>query len=294
MRLRRTLSAPRRRDELKPARRWNKWYLPYRTIGRFFVMRRIYSWLAANGLRPANDAETLVSPVATIFPSLDVDQCRTDMLRGDLHLGPQLPQHVIDSIAVFASTAPCRRPGFKEVFSHSDVTNGCLADGRHVAIADVLEPMACPAVAKLCEDAGLRRAASACLGYPVNRVEIRLYWSFAASLSDYERRALLQTIDFHYDVPWFNSVYAYFYLTRGDKHSGAHVLYRGSARNKPLHFKISSAFQTEEALSAYYGEHRQAVIEGPQGQGFFENPFAYHKALPPIEGDRLMLQLRYY
>lgn len=46
-------------------------------------------------------------------------------------------------------------------------------------------------------------------------------------------------------------------------------------------------------LLARYGPDRMIALEGPSGFGFVEDPYCYHKALPPLSGPRLVLQLRY-
>jgi len=200
---------------------------------------------------------------------------------------------MVAAIVDFAKTAACARPGFDESFRHDQVCAGYLSDGRPVAVGDVRRPVECPQVAALFDDPGLLAAATDFLGYVPKRREARLYWSFAAPLPDDVRRAFGQTIDFHYDVPWFNAVDAYFYLTPSDRYSGAHVIYRQSARHKPARFKLASAFNDEKKLTSYYGSARQHVIEGPAGFGFMVDPFGFHKAFAPVKRDRLMLQLRY-
>jgi hypothetical protein len=196
-------------------------------------------------------------------------------------------------MVAFASTAVCTRPGLDESFRLSEVRSGMLADGRPVPIADLRRPTDCPAVIAVRRDPGLMAAASVYLGYRPKRVVPRLFWSFAAPLPDHARRTLGQTIDFHYDVPWFNALHAYFYLTPSDRQSGAHVTYLGSANDKPLRFALTTAFRDDDSLRAYYGSGRQLTIEGPAGFGFFEDPFGFHKALAPVAHDRLVLQLQY-
>jgi hypothetical protein len=44
---------------------------------------------------------------------------------------------------------------------------------------------------------------------------------------------------------------------------------------------------------AVYGRDAERVMEGAAGFGFLEDSSCYHKALPPLSGDRLILQLRY-
>jgi hypothetical protein len=267
------------------------WYRPYRTIGRFAALRRAYGWVQAR--RPFRDVGTPPPDSLTLFPELSPEESRTALYTSGIHLGLRLSGEITDSIRRFARMARCTRPGFDENFHPEDVRNGALRDGRQVPVADVHRPLECEVLAAIKNDPRLLAAAHLVLGYRSRRVAVRLFWSFAGPIPDETRRALGQTIDFHYDVPWFNSVYVYFYLTPVDQNSGAHVMYRGSAKNKPLAFLLSSCVGNEQVLRTYYGPEREMAIEGPAGFGFLVDPFGYHKALPPLTNDRLMLQLRY-
>jgi hypothetical protein len=276
---------------LEAPRPWSGWYKPHRLIGRFALLRACYGRLRRLEARlwrpPAGGG-------ATLFPDLSARPITEDLRRDGFHAGFWLPTGIVQHIQTFARGTACTRPGFDESFVLAAVQDGRLADGGPIAIADVRRPLDCPAVATIAADNGLRGVAAAYLGYAARRVETRLWWSLAVDLPDDARRALRQTIDFHYDVPWFNAVYAYFYLTEVTEQSGAHVIYRGSARCKPWRFLLSSAFQNDGALDAFYGPSRRVVVTGPAGYGFFADPFAFHKALAPLVSDRLILQLRYY
>ncbi|HKU94197.1 MAG TPA: hypothetical protein VJR58_02920 [Vineibacter sp.] len=272
-------------------KRWRYWYHPHRVVGRFPTMRRVYSWLAAHVGMPRAPFERVERN--TLFPALASHVSSAELRTRGLYRGLRLPAEMVAAIVGFAEQAACARPGFDESFRYVDIRHGRLADGQPVPVADMRRPTDCTAVTTIRNDPRLQEAACAFLGYHPPQPRVRLFWSFAAALSDDTRRALGQTIDFHYDVPWFNGVYVYFYLTPSDRHSGAHVMVPGSARDKPLRFLLASAFRDEPALAAYYGADRQIVVEGPAGFGFLEDPFGFHKALPPVRHDRLVLQLRY-
>jgi hypothetical protein len=135
--------------------------------------------------------------------------------------------------------------------------------------------------------------AEAHLGYSPRRVMTRLYWSPAGALSDDERRRNGQTIDFHYDIERGSALYAYFHLTDVDRQSGAHVIVARSHRRKPLAMKLASTRRSDAAVLGCYGADSVVVVEGAAGSGFLEDPACFHKVLPPVRADRLVLQLRY-
>lgn len=252
---------------------------PYRVIGRFAHLRRAYSWIRSRRGTAAN---------------LGDQAGRDDWHRRNVEVGPPLPSATVAEIRGFASSAPCRRPGGRARFGYADVRAGHLADGSAAPIADVDCPDACAAIVALRHDAALLAIARRHLGYRPRHVDVRLYWSFAGDMSDEARRAGGQTIDFHYDVPWYNAVYAYFYLTDTDRRSGAHVVLPGSAADKPLSFILAGCMRDDASLAAYYRATEPLTLEGPAGFCFFEDPYCYHKAIPPVAHDRLMLQFRYH
>jgi hypothetical protein len=132
------------------------------------------------------------------------------------------------------------------------------------------------------------------LGYSPSAMTIRLMWSFASDFPPQVRRSAGQTVDYHFDVHSYNFVYANYYLTDTDARSGAHVMVLGSHRDKPFRWLLGSARQPDDAIVRHYGRDREWLIQGPAGYGFIQDSSCYHKALAPLERDRLMLQVRYF
>ena len=142
-------------------------------------------------------------------------------------------------------------------------------------------------------DPTLVAIARAYLGYQPPIVLTELHWSFVSPATASYRRQLGQTIDYHYDVGWFNFLYFFFYLTAVDARSGAHAIVRGSHRRKPLGMLWHSARQPDEAVLTEYGRASELVIEGEAGDGFVEDASAFHKALVPETRERLAFFIRY-
>jgi hypothetical protein len=88
-------------------------------------------------------------------------------------------------------------------------------------------------------------------------------------------------------------MYANFYLVDTTARNGAHVLIEGSSRRKRWRHLIGAARLADAEALAAYGRDAERVMEGTAGFGFLEDSSCYHKALPPLSGDRLILQLRY-
>jgi hypothetical protein len=86
---------------------------------------------------------------------------------------------------------------------------------------------------------------------------------------------------------------AFFYITDVDAYSGAHVMIKDSHNKKPLYMVFSSARHSDKVVLNHYGKENQIIIEGEKGFGFVQDPSCFHKLLPPVRADRLLLQIRY-
>lgn len=228
-----------------------------------------------------------------LFPHLPTEACVGALRSDGIWTGLRLPPRELAEIRQFATDAPCTRPDGGQPFRIGEVAQGHAPDGRPLAIADIRAPLDCPAVARIARDPSLLAAVTRYLRFRPGRMRLRLFWSVRAELPDEVRRALGQTIDFHYDIEACNALYVYFYLTPTTRETGAHVMVRGSHRRKPLRMMLSRCFQPAGAVLACYGAENVLTVEGPAGFGFLEAPECFHLALAPARADRLVLQLRY-
>jgi hypothetical protein len=262
---------------------------PYRFTGRFAFLRHIYSYWRSR--LPATDVG---HPAESLVRGLDPGHAAATLSAHGLHVGFGIPPAMAGRLVRFAREARLVAPGTRRIFRHADVAGARLADGTPVPLADVKAPLDCAEIRTLRHDPVLLSAISRVLGYRPPRVSVRLFWSFAGAMADDDRRRLGQTIDYHYDVPWFNAVYAYFYLTGADRQSGAHQVIPASLHDMPKRFLVSGCFRSRAELLEHYGPDCEFAVEGPAGTGFLENPFIFHRAIPPDGRDRLMLQFRYH
>lgn len=166
-------------------------------------------------------------------------------------------------------------------------------DRAGITTATLVEAWRSPLVRRLAGDPLLTDVVSTYLGYPPRLAMPYFFWSFAGDIGVEERVARNQTVLFHYDVQGYNFAYVSFYLYDTSTANGAHVLVEGSHREKRLGHLFGSARISDEQAAATYGPDRIVTIEAKAGEGFFEDTSCFHKALPPRDGDRLMLQVRY-
>ncbi len=263
----------------------------HRVLGRFRSWTRAQRWWRRSHRAAVPPPWALLS---TLFSAIDAPAVADSLRAKGYYASFQLPAAIVEQLVDHARRAPCRRNDRDlERFRIGEVRNGLSPTGQPVAIADVEELERCPTIEHLAGDRTLVDIARLYLGYPPSEVLTRLYWSPRSTLSDSERRTNGQTIDFHYDIERRNALYVYFYLTEVDRESGAHVVIAQSHALKPLRMKLSSTRQAERRVVRRFGHANMVVIEGGPGFGFCEDPACFHKALPPLKDDRLILQFRY-
>ena len=258
-------------------------------LGRFETVRRGYSLMRRLGLRRQPAAWS--TPVSTLFPKIDVHDAAKSVRRDSVAFGFDLPAPLVEELVQFAHDAILYDRGLPRPFRRNAVIDGRLPDGTPVVLGLIPEPMQCEGVRRICNDPALLDTVTRCLGYRPAKLIPRLFWSFATAMDEDERRRRGQTIDWHFDVHDFNFCSACFYLSDVTERTGAHALVRGSHRDKPLRFLMGSANVPQEEVFAHYGADRAMIIEGPAGTGFIEDTSCFHRAMPPMEKERLMMQI---
>jgi hypothetical protein len=277
---------------------------PEYVLGRFAAVRDAYSTLRSLGdavasaapLRIGDLYEEAEIPLAIASSGHFLPQKANDAQVADLRersysVGPHIAPDVAFELQRQSRTLPLKVAG-RAAGNYEELASARERYER-IAIATVIDSSKLAVVQALAADPLLHDAASSFLGYRARQVSSWLFWSFASQLSDDERRAMNQTIDFHYDVDGYNFMYANFYLVDTTAENGAHVLIEGSSRRKRWRHLMGIARLSDAEALAAYGRAAERVIEGPAGFGFLEDSSCYHKALPPRGGDRLILQLRY-
>ena len=272
---------------------------PRYVLGRFATVRDAYSGL--NGLKDVVVRTTplrmgdLYKPATStldvarsghVLSSRSAAEQVEERRRESYSLGPQLDGAALATLQDEARKLPLHVDD-KTVGTYTTLSRG------KIAIATVQDSSKLPMIRAIAGDEFLYQAASAFLGYRPRQVSSWLFWSLANQLTADQRRAAYQTIDYHYDVDGFNFMYANFYLLDTTARNGAHALIAGSSRRKRLGHLLGIARLSDTEAWQTYGREAECTLEGPAGFGFLEDASCYHKALPPENGDRLMLQLRY-
>jgi hypothetical protein len=262
------------------------------TFGRFSTVR----WLYARSMqcRQLGGNSSPVSTAPTIFPNIVPEQAISELRRDAICFGFNLGPESVRSILDFSSTRPLKHETVDHPFTYAEVSHGKLADGRAIPMAFVPDAIECDAVKAIVEDSVLQRVVREYLGYVPLHADVNLYWSFTVEMPPEERLRKNQTVDYHFDVHDFNFCYAHFYITDCDERSGAHMMVRGSHKHKRLEWMFGSARKTDAEIAEYFQAQDVLTVRGAAGTGFVEDTSCMHKALPPVDRERLMLQIRFH
>lgn len=272
-----------------------------RLIARFSLGRRAYSFIKSQreSRNPTACKQHLTIRDQSVFSNPTAETYIKQIRREGVAFGINLPDPMVEEIYQYACTTPCSATGEARAegeFLITEVKNGCLRDKYPVALAEFSDStlMSCEAIEKLVQDPLLLQVARGYLGYWPTRILRYMSWTMISNLPDQQQKRLNQPVIYHYDIPSYNSVRIYFYITDVDTSSGPHVMIKTSHDKKPLKMLFSPCQQTDEAVHNYYGKEQEIVIEGERGLGFFQDPFCFHKATTPVTKDRLLLQIRYF
>lgn len=266
-------------------------------FGRFYLFRQYYSvYKRFNHIFEKNSIENKLNFDTQILnkSNLDIEAISNYIHHNSYYDQLQLNQQSVISIVTAAKTRNLVVPANDLLSFKYPEYQEKIKPAHKIATADVENPLTIEEVYKLRYDSYLLDVSSQYLGYVPTNCDVKLWWSFADNLSLEERRRQFQTIDYHYDIHGFNFFYISFYLTDVDIKSGAHVLVKGSHKNKSLSMLLRSARVPEELICQNYSPADIITVEGKAGKCFLEDASCFHKALPPIERDRLFLQLRYF
>jgi hypothetical protein len=278
------------------------WRSPHYLAGRFHTVRLAYAGVqrvrqSVESSRTLQTSEKYGADKRTIelehsglvSSGVDVETHVANLARDAVSPGLELTPAAHDHFLRMACTLPLEEngtpiPRLDELRRNRD---------GGVALATVSQVSSDPLMQRLMADDTLFAVVRKYLGYRPTLVSPWLFWSLVIDLSPEAREAKYQTVRFHYDVHSYNFLYVNFYLTDTDERSGAHVLIAGSHRDKSWRHLLGSAKLSDQQAHDDYGDHRIRTMCGDARSGFFEDTSCYHKAIPPIERDRLMLQIRY-
>jgi phytanoyl-CoA dioxygenase PhyH len=214
---------------------------------------------------------------------------RADGIAGGLRLSEDTVAKAIS----FAARAPCYGNGEPHRLLDR-CPLGCLIPAEFL-VGDYLDGIAdCDVIQRLCRDPSILGIAGASLGTRPLPVRSRLWWSFRADRAAPAMRAMHSQDNFHFDLDNWRAVKFFFYMTDVCPENGPHIHVRKSHRNRPMRDQLSPfRSQSSQHINAKYGRDNLAVMHGPAGTGFVEDPYGYHTGTAVTGASRLMLEIQY-
>jgi Phytanoyl-CoA dioxygenase (PhyH) len=207
--------------------------------------------------------------------------------------GLRLSQDSVAQVISFAACAPCY--GNAERHRLLDRSPcGCLIPADAV-VGDYLDGIAdCGVIRQLWRDPRILVIAGASLGTRPLPLRSRLWWSFQADRATPEMRAVHSQDSFHFDLDDWCAVKFFFYMTDVGRENGPHIYVRNSHRNRPMHDQLSPfKSRSSHYITSKYGRDNLAVMQGPAGTGFVEDPYGFHTGTAVTGASRLMLEIEY-
>jgi hypothetical protein len=230
----------------------------------------------------------------SVFDDLDPDRVVKTLKNDGLHLGITIPAYLLREILDFAQTATYQGNGdWQFPFSLTDRKVQEIKSGRNFRLGYNFEPTSqCAAIKKLATDSKLWEIAAKYFGTQPRLACTQIWWTFVQDTPDEGRAAGFYR--FHYDLEDYACVKFMFYLTDVDLSDGSHVCVKGSHRNKKLSHQFSLLRERDDReIKEYYGNENVVTICDRAGVGFAEDPFCFHKGIPPRTRDRLILEFKF-
>lgn len=262
-----------------------------RKIARFEIIR---NWVS-NCYRLINKSYKVNSHRASVFKDINIEQVNQDLNKEGYALNINLPNAVVKEILEFAYSETCyanRNP--ESGFYYREREQFEASIGKNVRLGSYFEADNCTAIKKLESDSTLLAIAAQFLGAAPIHMATELWWSFPTAATPLEQLKAAQV--FHYDMDDYRFIKFFFYLTDVDILSGPHVCIRGSHINKKFSHQllgVRCASKADSEIVDHYGSENVVTICGSAGLGFAEDTYCFHKGSPPIEKERLLLQVEF-
>lgn len=225
---------------------------------------------------------------------IDIETVVKAIHENGYYSGIELSSDLLQKILDYAETTPCwgdRDPNLQ--FALADKLSVEAKLGRQFMVCSY-PTEDCAAVEKLIHDPRLLAIAAKFLGAKPICIGSELLWSFPAPSTLKEQTNQAQV--FHYDLDDYRSIKFFFYINAVDISGGPHVCIAGTHRHKTLLHQLLGqrcAAIPDQKLIDQYGTENVITFCGKAGFGFAEDPCCFHKASPPAENVRLLLQVQY-
>ena len=230
----------------------------------------------------------------SVLEDLETENVVGALKRDGLYVGIVLPEHLLQEILCFSNDAAYL--GDKESqfrFSFADKEMQEDKYGKKFTWGNNFEAISlCPAVRKLAQDPKLWEIAALYFETAPVLLGSQIWWTFFTGATPEGR--MRGSYQFHYDLDDYSCLKFMFYLKDVDAHNGPHVCVKGSHRKKKLRHQWSLVRETsDQDIMECYGHEKIVTIYERAGVGFVEDTSCFHKGVLPVNGDRLVLEIKF-
>lgn len=263
-----------------------KWLLIF-TLGRFIFIRDAIAFFTGSHTIPEYQVANSIFKDITTEDAEDIARSIKD---DGLYLGIRLPVETVEEILSYANKEICHGNNKAEnSFYLFEKENWETMHEKKLTIAEYPNPANCQYIKALISDPILLEIASKYFNREPHCIGTRLWWSFAKANDPVGRLKFAQEL-LHYDLTGWRSLRFFFYLTDVDLSGGPHLCIRGSHKKKKIRHQFTLLVgRSNDEVIDYYGMENIIQIHGTSGFGFAEDPYCFHKGVPPIENNRLIL-----
>jgi hypothetical protein len=270
-----------------------EWFRGITKNPKWLIMRKLGRFGSIRSLFHCSKPGSITFEGESVFPATSPELVVQSIVKDGIYLGLNLPPDLLKDVLAYAKQYPCygdRKAHFGFHYNRRREAQRWYA--RQFVTGYYFNTVEnCPAIAQLTRDPVLLSIAANYLGTDPVLISTQLWWSFATEASLHARRKAAQL--FHYDLDDYRFIKFFFYLTDVDALTGAHACIKGTHRRKKfLHEWGRKRFRDAEIVEAYGIENLMTVC-GNAGFGFVEDTLCFHKGMPPIRHDRLMLQIEF-
>ncbi len=264
-----------------------RWFLMF-LLSRFKLIKKLSAYFC----RQPHESPKNLQEISCL-DSIEEDKIVDFLKKDGLYSGINLPSKLVKEIHNYVDSSSCygnRKPEFSFPYVEKEIAeekyNETFIIGDYPNVGQN-----CRAVRQLQRDPKLLEIATKYLNAKPVHLSTKLWWSYATE-APLDNRLNFAQVFFHYDLIDYRSIQFFFYLTDVDLSSGPHVCILGSHQNKKLTHQLSFfTGRSNQDIIDYYGTDNLKLVCGKAGLGFVEDPYCFHKGIPPSQKDRLLLKI---
>jgi hypothetical protein len=262
---------------------------PKYTLMRNFARFNLLRYLIAK-LHHQDFTDLPGSSARSIFPELNIREIIDSMEKDGCYIGLQLPVNIVKCLVDVAKSSVC--------YGNRNPVQGFLYKDRAIVLAQNPDFLLAsfynlhslyPAIKSIEEDPQILKIAAHYLKSRPVFQGINMWWSFANTTSQKYRGTAGQL--YHTDLDDYQFIKFFFYLTDVDECGGPHAIMKGTHNNKKFRHQFKLGQFSDQEIFDEYGADRAIILYGSAGYGFIEDTQCFHKAYPPYNQDRLILQV---